>query len=175
VAGCFPEVIGGSCFGLSDQGLELGEHLLDGIEIGAVGRQKIQMGSCSFDRSSGFLAFVARQIIKNHDVAWLQKRDELGLDPGIEAGAVDGAVKNPRRVDAIQAEPSHEGERLPASMRDFRLKRGAALAPAAHARHVRLDPCLIHKDKPPWVNFVLMRLPAGAKARRLGPHLFLCE
>ncbi len=71
------------------------------------------MRTGSLDRLPGFRAFVARQIVENHDIARPQKRDELGLDPGIEARAIDGAVKNPRCVDAIEAKPCHKGERLP--------------------------------------------------------------
>ena len=40
-----PGGLDGALGGLAQQGLELGEDLFDGIEIGAVGRQEDQMGS----------------------------------------------------------------------------------------------------------------------------------
>lgn len=133
------------------------------------------MRACGPDRFSGFLAFVAREIVEDHDVGRLEKRDELGFDPGLEAFAVDGAIKHPGRIDAASPEPGHEGERLPVPMGRPALKRGTAFAPAAQTGHVGLDPGLIHKDEPSWINLVLVRFPALAKARRLGPHLLLSE
>jgi len=49
VSRCGFEGFDGSCGGFSNVGLELGEGILDGIEIGTVGRQVEQRCSAGFD------------------------------------------------------------------------------------------------------------------------------
>src|SRR3546814_13006499 len=44
-----PEVVDGSRGMLLEEGLELGEGHLDGIEVGAVGRQEAQLGAGPLD------------------------------------------------------------------------------------------------------------------------------
>ena len=45
-----PETVAGGPAGLSQQRLELGEGLIDGIEVGAVGQPVEQLGLLVFDR-----------------------------------------------------------------------------------------------------------------------------
>jgi len=56
--------------------LELGEDLLDRIDVGAVGRQEQQLCSCRSDRLAHGLAFVAAQIVHDDDVTGREGRDE---------------------------------------------------------------------------------------------------
>ena len=49
--------------------LELGERLLDRVEVGAVGRQEQQVGAGGLDDIANGLPFVAGQIIHDDDVA----------------------------------------------------------------------------------------------------------
>ena len=60
--------------------LELGEDLLDRIEIGAIGRQEEQMGSLCADDIASSLAFVAPEIVEDDDVPLGQGRSQLLLD-----------------------------------------------------------------------------------------------
>ncbi len=71
---------------------ELGEHLLDGIDVGAVGRQKPE--SCAGRADCGFGAgsLVAGRIAENQDVPSLQGRRQHFLDIGAERAAVDRAA-----------------------------------------------------------------------------------
>ena len=59
----------GALGGLAEQGLELGEDLLDGIEVGAVGRQEDQMCAGLSQGLSHGLALVAAQVVHDDDVA----------------------------------------------------------------------------------------------------------
>ncbi len=44
-----PEVVYGSCGGFLEEGLELRERHLDGIEVGTIWRQEPQFGGGGFD------------------------------------------------------------------------------------------------------------------------------
>lgn len=55
--------------GFAQQGLEFGEHHLDRIEVGAVGRQEEQMGAGVADGVARRLALVAAEIVENDDIA----------------------------------------------------------------------------------------------------------
>ena len=70
---------------LSQQGLELGEDLLDRIEIGRVFRQKDEARPDVADRSSHGLSLVGAEIVEDHDVAWFEGGCEELFD--IEHGA----------------------------------------------------------------------------------------
>lgn len=62
-----PEV--GLSRGFSEQGLELGEDLLDRVEVRAVGRQEEQLRSDAADEASCGLPPVAAEIVDDHDIA----------------------------------------------------------------------------------------------------------
>src|SRR6516162_7827262 len=66
----------GSLGGLSQQGLELGEELLDRIEIGTVGRKVEQLGADRLDESAYPRPLVAGEIVHDHDVARPQSGSE---------------------------------------------------------------------------------------------------
>jgi hypothetical protein len=53
----------GTCAGLSQQGLELGEHLFDRVEVGGIGGQKDAMCSGGSDGVTHGFAFVGAKII----------------------------------------------------------------------------------------------------------------
>ena len=53
-----PCFLDGSCLGLADERLELGEHHLDRVEIGTVWRQEEEMGTGVSDCLSGGGAFL---------------------------------------------------------------------------------------------------------------------
>ena len=65
---------------------------IDGVEIGAVGREEQEPCAAFLKYGGGLFAFVARQIVKDHHVAALERRGELGLDIGLEDFAVHRAV-----------------------------------------------------------------------------------
>lgn len=118
---------------------------------------------------------MARQIIEDNDIAWLQKRDKLGFNPGLKALPINRAIEHPRRVDPVQPQPGHKGQRLPPSLRHIGLQRKASPTPAAHPRHVCLEPSFIHKNKASGIDPMLVCSPARPEAGRSGPGLLLCE
>jgi hypothetical protein len=101
VADAFPGSLDGSLGGLSEQGLELGEDLLDRIEVGAVGRQEEQFCTDRADGTAHSFAFVAAEIVNDDDVARLQRWHQHLLDISQEALAIDWTVDDAGRVDPI--------------------------------------------------------------------------
>ena len=76
---------------------ELGEGLFDGIEIGAVGRQKPKLGPGGFYCGFDLGAFVGAEVVHDHDFAGAQRGDQFLLDVGDELVTVDRAVEDARR------------------------------------------------------------------------------
>ena len=54
---------------LSDEMFEFGEHLFDGIEVGAVGRQEDEVRAFGSGDGASGLAFVAAEVIQDDDIA----------------------------------------------------------------------------------------------------------
>lgn len=156
---------------LSHPVLQFGEELLDGIEVGAVGWQEEEPGSCGSDDVAHHRAFVRAEIVENDDIARFQGSDELGFDVGLESLAVDRAVENPWRLDAIEPQGGDEGHGLPVAVGRMGDKPFSARAPATQWRHVRLDPGLIDEDQPLRVNACLVADPLLAPAPELWPQL----
>jgi hypothetical protein len=59
---------------------ELGEDLFDGIEAGAVGRQKDEVRAFGSDDSASGFAFVAAEVVQDDDIARREDRGEDLLD-----------------------------------------------------------------------------------------------
>src|SRR6202167_1297064 len=107
-----PGVIDGSLLGLPHPMLDLGERLLDWIEIGGVFWQEPQPGSGGLDGVADGLGFMRAEIVENDDVAGLERRDQLLVQarkhsPLIGPSKTHGAVsrsqrKAPRKVRVRQ-------------------------------------------------------------------------
>ena len=67
---------------------ELGEDLLDRVEIGAVWGQQEYSRASGADQTADNGALVRPEIVENDDVARLERRDEPLFDVGGEALAV---------------------------------------------------------------------------------------
>ena len=97
--------------------LSLAKTCSIGLRSGRVGRQEEQLGAGSADGAADGLALVAAEIVHDDDVAGPERRDEHLLDIGEEALAVDRAVDDAGRVDAVAAQRGQEGQRAPAAVR----------------------------------------------------------
>lgn len=93
----------GSFVCLSDECLELCEHHLDGIEVGAVGGQEEEMCTDVSDRITGRLSLVTSQIIEDDDVPGFECRDQTLPNPCGKSDAVDGTIEDEGGNDAIAA------------------------------------------------------------------------
>ena len=122
--------------------------------------QEHQAGAGGPDRLANGLAFVRAEIVEDHDIAGLQRRDEKLFDIGAKALAVDGAVEQAGRVDAVAAPGGEEGRGLPVAVRDRVDEALAARGPAVAAGPVGFGPSLVDEDEAGRIDAALIGSPA---------------
>ena len=144
---------------LAEERLELGECLLDGVEVGAVGRQKEELGADVADGTANRAGFVAADIIHHHDVARPQGWHQALDHPGQKARGVERSVEHARGNHAVIAEPRNESERFPVTMWHLGEQSLANPAAAVPPCHTCLGPRLVDEDNAPRINLALQTLP----------------
>mgnify|MGYP006932284070 CR=1 FL=1 len=98
-----PGVFEGPALGHSHPVLDLGECLLDGVEVWRVGRQVPQTGASCANGAADLDRFVAAQIVHDDDVPGANGVEQLLFDPGTEARTVNRPVENAWRDDPVTA------------------------------------------------------------------------
>src|ERR1700730_11311098 len=78
---------------LAQEVLDLGEDLLDRVQVRRVFRQEEELGTCCANELAYRFGFVTAEIVHDDDVAGTQRGDEDFLDIDPEALAVDGTVE----------------------------------------------------------------------------------
>ena len=137
----------GSGGDLSQERFELGEGLLDGIEIGAIGRQVDEHSAARLDRLAYAGDFMAREIVHDDDVAWRQRRSEDLIDIGEEHDAIHGAVDNKRGGKAGGSQSRNKGGGLPMTVRDCRDHTLPAWSTPVATSHIGCCPSLVNEDQ----------------------------
>jgi hypothetical protein len=107
---------------------------------------------------------VGAEVVEDDDVAWLEGGDEELLDIGAKALAVDRAVEQAGRVEAVVAQRGEEGRGFPMAVRNLGDQALAARRPAVAARHVGLGPGLVDEDQARRIDAALTGAPARAMA-----------
>lgn len=103
-------VLDGALLGLAYQVFDLCEGLLDGIEVRGVWRQILEPCAHGLDHLPYGSRLMASKIIHDDEIARLQHSDELLLDVGTEALAIDWPVEDARRGGSITAQRAEEGQ-----------------------------------------------------------------
>jgi hypothetical protein len=128
------------------------------------------VGSDIPDRLAHRFSLVGAEIVEDHDVARLERRDKELFDIGVEALAVDGPVERAGRVDAVVAQGGEESRGLPFALRDLV---DEALSPCSPSRAggsywssstacPREGGGFIDEDQPPGVDEPLIGSPSFA-------------
>src|SRR5271165_63187 len=156
---------------LADEVFELGEDLFDRVEVWGVFGQEHEPCADAADRRPDGFSFVGAEVVEDHDVAWLEGRDQELLDISSEALAVDRAVEQAGRVDPIVAQGGEEGRGLPVAVRDLVDEPLSLPSPTAEAGHVGLGPCLVDEDEARRVDQTLIEPPALPVAADVRPVL----
>jgi hypothetical protein len=170
-----PCVLDRSLLGLSHPVLDLGEGLLDWIEIGGVWRQVPEPGTGFSDHRADSCRFVGAEIVHDDDVAWLQDWHELLFDISAETPAIDRSIKYAWCGEPVAAQRPKEGQRAPVAVRCEAAQALALRAPASQRGHVGLDPCLVDKDQSARIEPALPGTPALAPAGDIGAGLLKGE
>ena len=85
--------------------------------VWAVRRQEQQVRTSLADGAANRLAFVAAEIVENHDIARLQCGHKELLHPGKEGDGVDGTIQHAGCRDAVRAQGAQEGHGFPVTTR----------------------------------------------------------
>lgn len=91
----------------SEQMFELGKDLLDRVQVGWVFRQEEQFGAGGTNELAHELAFVAAEIVHDHNIAKAKCRQKNLLDISPKAHAVDWPLDRTWRIDPIMAQGGH--------------------------------------------------------------------
>lgn len=144
---------------LAQECLELGERLLDRVQVGTVGWQVKQSGTGGFDRLADPGDLVGTEIVHDDDVATCQRGGQHLLDIGEEQLAIDRSIEHAGGDQAILAQAGYEGGGLPVPMGYCINQPVAHRGPAIEPDHVGLGPGLIDEDQPARVQLRLVLAP----------------
>lgn len=161
----------GSFGGFAEQVFELGEDLLDWVQVRAVGRQEQQASALGADGGADGWVLVAGEVVEDDDIASAECRAQFFLDPLGEGCAIDRLIEDERRVDPVAAQSGDERHRLPVAVRHLGVEALSLGRPAAQGSHVRLGPGLVDEHEAAGIRPVLELLPLLASPRHLGAQL----
>ena len=156
---------------VTEQSFELGEDLLNRVEIRGVRRQEAQRGPHPLKGRAHGGTLVAAQVVHDDDIARGERRQQTLFDIGQKAGAIQRAIEDTRSGHAVVTQRRHEGEGLPVAVRAGRAQPLAPGAAAMTAGHVGLGPGLIQEHEAPRVKLALRALPLPAALRDVRPLL----
>ena len=143
-----PKLVDGADGHGAQMGLQLGEGHFDRVEIRAVGRQEQKPCAPVADSLFGDRTFVGGQVVHDDNVAFFQRRGELGFDIGFEDAPIHGRIDDERGGEGVATQPGDEGLRFPMPERGFGAQALALGASTAQARHFRGRPSLVEENQP---------------------------
>ena len=147
VAESVNEGVIGSSSDASEVSFELGESLLDGIEVWGIGRQEEEPAPAVFESLCGPRAFVGGEVVKDDHGSGFEARCELGLDIGVEGGPVHGALDDPGGNQPVLGQAGDEGLGLPLAEGRGTVEPLAPGRAAAQAGQVGLHGGLVDEDQ----------------------------
>ena len=152
IGGTFESVSGD----LAEDGFELGEHLFDWIEVRAVSGKVEKNGATRFD---GFLNsgdLMHRNVVHEHDLAFLQGRSQDLLDVGSKCLAVHRAFEYERRRHPVVAQRGDEGRGLPVAVQNLVDQAFAARGAAIEASDIVGDAGFIDENQSSRIKLWLL-------------------
>ncbi len=170
-----PCVFDGSLVGVAHPMLDLGEGLLDRVEIGRVWRQEPEPCAGGPDGMTDGCGFMTAQIVHDHDVAKPQGWEQLLTNIGAEAFTVDWAVEDAWRGEFVAAQRAQESQGSPMAVRGEAARALSPWPPAAKRSHVGLDPRLVDENQTSRIEATLPRSPALTATGNVGPGLLKSE
>ena len=167
-----PQAFNRALFVFAQVRLELGEGLLDRVQVGGIGRQVAQLRASGFDCAANVFAFVSAKVVHHDDVSRLEGWDQDLVDIGLKALAVHRAIENHGRRDAAGSEPGCKGGDFPMAMRRGTPQRPAAERPASEPYHIGGAVCFIDEDELSRIEAGLAFPPAPAPGCHVRALLF---
>lgn len=148
IGNCLPERSERTGGGLTEERLDFGEGLFDGIEVRTIGRQITKRSPGGFDSRADSCTLVAGQIVHHDEVVAPERRAQYLRDISKKGGAVHGAVKHPGRGEAVLPQGGGEGGCWPVPPRFLAPQTVTGQATAITARHIGGGAGLIDQHQP---------------------------
>jgi len=155
-----PSVDDGARLGGPHPVFDLGEGLFDRIEVGRVWGQIPELGAGGPDDAAQSGRLVAAEVVQDDDVAGFEHRNELLLDIGTEALAIDRAVEDARGCELVAAQSPEEGQGAPVAVWGEAPDPLTLRSPSPQGGHIGLDPGLVDEHQAPWIEAGLPGPPA---------------
>jgi hypothetical protein len=143
-----------------------------GSRSGAVGRRESSFGAYAFDGLADAGDLVRVEIVHDNHISGFEGGDEDLLDIGANLFAVDRAVEDAGRGEAVMAQRGDKGRGLPGAERSMRDQALAFLTAAVTRRHVGRGPGLVNEHQPARIKALLVFTPGGARVGDVRPLLF---
>ena len=156
-----------------EERVQFREGQFDGIEIRTVGRQKPQVRARLLDGVSDLRLLVDREVIEDQDIAGRKRRHEHLFDIREERRTVDRAVKDSRRVEAIEAEGGDDRMRLPMTAGRVVVEPRPTRTAPVPPQQIGRDAAFVEKDVLPDIAERLPRAPAAPLSRDVGAPLLV--
>ena len=158
-----PERLGAATASGANEGLELREAELDGIEVRAIGWQVPEGGPGDL---------VGPEVVGNDDVAWLQSRHQDLFDVSAEALAIDCAVEDPRCGQPCDPQRGEKRAGLPAPAGGVVVDARATRCPAVPPKQIGGDAGFVQKHEGGDVPGRRRRVPRDPRGRDVRPIVF---
>ena len=156
----------------ANEGLELREAELDGIEVRAIGWQVPEGGPGGLDSPPDAGDLVGPEIVGNDDVAWLQSRHQDLFDVSAEALAIDCAVEDPRCGQPRDPQRGEKRAGLPAPAGGVVVDARAARCPAVPPKQIGGAAGFVQKHEVGDVPGRRRRVPRDPRGRDVRPIVF---
>ena len=159
-----PCCLDGSFLCFAQERFELGEDLLDWVEVGAVGWQEEEPCAGISDCPAHGLSLVASEVVHDDDIAGPERRHQHLAYISGEPFPVDRPVEHKGSVDPVVAQRGDEGHGAPVAVGGLGAEGPSPGIPAVRADHVGLGPGLVNEDQPRWIKPSLIFFPPQALA-----------
>ena len=138
--------------GFAQVRFEFGEELLDRVQVRRVGRQIQQYRAGLPDGFLHSTDLVAAEIVQDDDVTWLQCWNQHATCIGQKHRAIHRPIGDHGGDQAVLAEATHEGCRLPVTVGHGTHAAATSRRPATTPHHVRGRPGFVDKDQSLGIN-----------------------
>ena len=167
-----PERLGAATASGANEGLELREAELDGIEVRAVGWQVPEGGPGGLEGALDAGDLVGPEIVGNDDVAGLQGRHQDLVDVGAEALAIDRAVEDPRCGQPRDPQRGEKRAGLPAPAGGVVVDARATWCPAVPPKQIGGDAGFVQTHEVGDIPGRRRRVPRDPRGRDVRPIVF---
>ena len=157
----------------SEERLQFGKREFNRVEVRTVGWQKSDLRADRFNRGADRRLFVNDEVIEDHHITRVERRDQHLLDVGKERRIVDRSVEDRRRAQAVEPERGDHRVGLPMTAGGVIVQAGADRAAAITPQQVGRHATFVEKDVLSYIPHRLPGLPLATGRRDIRPALLV--